>query len=215
MIKYLFGIQVIVNNVGEYLNYSDCKCRKKLTDKLIDECIGTIEETKLVNTTFTENENNYECTSCIVYIALMIIASTIFTVITVYLVYYNWYLINNNDDDDDDDDDDKNKNLMNVIIKMDTTKQINIKNRTYYFYNDIIDIENFDAKLLKIDKKLYKDIDIFNIGYVTKKKIGDCMNINSANLLYLSITLVNGYIEQKDSNKYLVFDSTDENKELL
>ena len=46
---------------------------------------------------------------------------------------------------------------------MDTTKQINIKNRTYYFYNDIIDIENFDAKLLKIDKKSYKDIDIFNM----------------------------------------------------
>ena len=54
---------------------------------------------------------------------------------------------------------------------MDTTKQINIKNRTYYFYNDIIDIENFDAKLLKIDKKSYKDIDIFNTGYVTKKKL--------------------------------------------
>ena len=47
---------------------------------------------------------------------------------------------------------------------MDTTKQIDIKNRTYYFYNDIIDIENFDAKLLKIDKKSYKDIDILNIG---------------------------------------------------
>ena len=62
---------------------------------------------------------------------------------------------------------------------MDTTKQINIKNRTYYFYNDIIDIENFDAKLLKIDKKPYKDINIFNIGYVTKKKIGNCKNINS------------------------------------
>ena len=54
---------------------------------------------------------------------------------------------------------------------METTKQINIKNQTYYFYNDIIDIENFDAKLLKIDKKSYKDIDIFNIGYVTKKKL--------------------------------------------
>ena len=51
---------------------------------------------------------------------------------------------------------------------MDTTKQMNIKNRTYYFYNDIIDIENVDAKLLKIDKKSYKDINIFNIGYVTK-----------------------------------------------
>ena len=41
------------------------------------------------------------------------------------------------------------------------------------------------------------------------------MNINSANPLYLSITCVNVYIEEKDSNKYLVFDSTDENKELL
>ena len=40
-------------NVGEYLNYSDCKCRKKLTDKLIDECSETIEQTKLFNTTFT------------------------------------------------------------------------------------------------------------------------------------------------------------------
>ena len=52
---------------------------------------------------------------------------------------------------------------------MDTTKWINIKNQTYYFYNDIIDVENFDAKLLKIDKKSYKEIDIFNIGYVTQK----------------------------------------------
>ena len=62
---------------------------------------------------------------------------------------------------------------------MDATKQTNIKNRTYYFYNDIIDLENFDAKLLRTDKKSYKDIGIYNIGYVTKKKIGNCMNINS------------------------------------
>ena len=98
---------------------------------------------------------------------------------------------------------------------MDTAKQINIENRTYYFYNDIIDIENFDGKLLKIDKKSYKDIDIFNIGYVTKKKIGNCMNINSVNPLYLGITCVVGYIGEKDSNKCLVFDSADEHKELL
>ena len=76
-------------NVGEYLNYSDCKCREKLTDKLIDEYIEAIEETKLVNITLTENKNNYECTSCIVYIVLMIVAFTIFTAITVYLIYYN------------------------------------------------------------------------------------------------------------------------------
>ena len=69
---------------------------KKLADKLIDECTKTIEETKLVNITFTENENNYEHNSCKVYIVLMTIAFTIFTGITVYLVYYNWSLINNN-----------------------------------------------------------------------------------------------------------------------
>ena len=57
--------------------------------------------------------------------------------------------------------------------KMETIKQINIKNRTYYFYNDIIDLENFKSNLLKIDKKSYKDIGICNIGYITIKKIGD------------------------------------------
>ena len=54
---------------------------------------------------------------------------------------------------------------------MGTLKQINIKNRTYYFYNDIIDLENFDSSLLKIDKKSYKDIGIYNIGYITIKKL--------------------------------------------
>ena len=96
---------------------------------------------------------------------------------------------------------------------MDTTKQINIKNRTHYFYNDIMDLENFDARLLKIDKKSCKDINIYNI--VTKKKISNCMTINCVNPLYLGITCANGYIEEEGMNKYLVFNSTDENKELL
>ena len=52
---------------------------------------------------------------------------------------------------------------------MGKVKQIEIKNRTYYFYNDIINIEEFDSKLLKIDKKSYKDIDIYYIGYITIK----------------------------------------------
>ena len=64
---------------------------------------------------------------------------------------------------------------------MGTIKQVNIKNRSYYFYNDIIDLKNFDTRLLRIDKKSYKDIDIYNIGYITKKKINDCKNINSVN----------------------------------
>ena len=50
-------------------------------------------------------------------------------------------------------------------------KQINIKNRTYYFYIDMINIKNFEPKLLEIDRKLYKNICIYNIEYITIKKI--------------------------------------------
>ena len=98
---------------------------------------------------------------------------------------------------------------------MGEVKQINITNRTYYFYNDIIDLKNFYARLLNIDKKSFKGIDIYNIGYITIKKIDDCKNIHSVNPLYLLIDHASGYIEEKGVNKYLVFDSTDENKELL
>ena len=98
---------------------------------------------------------------------------------------------------------------------MGVVKQIDIKNRTYYFYNDIINLKTFDARLLKIDKKSYKDICIYIIGYITIKRIGDCENIYSVNLLHLRIDHASGYIEEKGVNKYLVFDSTDENKELL
>ena len=98
---------------------------------------------------------------------------------------------------------------------MGKVKQIEIKNWTYYFYNDIINIEEFDSNLLKIDKKSYKDIDIYYIGYITIKKIGDCENIYSVNPLYLIIGKVDGHIEEKNGSKYLVFDSTDENKEVL
>ena len=95
---------------------------------------------------------------------------------------------------------------------METLKQINTKNRTYYFYNDI---ENFDLSLLKLDKKSYKGIGVYNIGYTTIKKIGDCKNIYSVNPLYLRITHANGYIEEINENKYLIFDFVDENKVLL
>ena len=98
---------------------------------------------------------------------------------------------------------------------MGEVKQINIKNRTYYFYNDMIDLKNFDARLLKIDKKSYKDIGIYNIGYITIKKIDDCENIYSVNPLYLIVNHANGYIKGKGVNKFLIFDSADENKELL
>ena len=79
---------------------------------------------------------------------------------------------------------------INYTYKM-WTKQINIKNRTYYFYNDIFNLENFDSSSLKLDEKSYKDIVIYNIGYITIKKIGDCKHIYSVNPLYLCVNHVN------------------------
>ena len=99
-------------------------------------------------------------------------------------------------------------------------KQINIKNRTYYFHNDRIDLKDFDAKLLKIDKKDYNEIEIYYIGYVTVKKFANCNNINSVNPLYLMFDEMIGHIEwnsveEKNWNKYLVLDDVDENKKVL
>ena len=80
---------------------------------------------------------------------------------------------------------------------MGTIKQINIKNGTYSFYLDIINLENFDSSLLKIDKKSYKEIGIYNVGYITIKNIGDYKNIYSVNPLNLRVDHVNEYIEEK------------------
>ena len=60
--------------------------------------------------------------------------------------------------------------IMFIMYKMGKVKQIDIKNQTYYFYNDIIDLNNFDARFLKIDKKSYKNIDIYYIRYIAIKK---------------------------------------------
>ena len=98
---------------------------------------------------------------------------------------------------------------------MGETKQINIKNWTYYFYNDIIDLKDFDAKLLKNDKKSYKNLHIYYIRYIAIKKIDDYESIYSVNPFYLRIDDARGYIEEKNGNKYLIFDSVNENKEVL
>ena len=99
-------------------------------------------------------------------------------------------------------------------------KQINIKNFTYYFFNYMINIKDFDSSLLKIDKKSHKNIGIYNIGYITIKKINDQENINSLNSLHLIIGEEDGYIEcslteENKGNRYLIFGSTDKNKEIL
>ena len=80
----------------------------------------------------------------------------------------------------------------------------------------MINLKIFESNLLQIDKKHYKGIDIYYIGYIAIKKIDDCENIHSENPLCLLFNHAGGYIEEKNGNKYLIFDdSVDKNKELL
>ena len=96
-----------------------------------------------------------------------------------------------------------------------TNNLVNIKNRTCYFCSDTIGLKDFEPNLLKIDKKSYKNIDIYYIGYITIKKIGDYESIYSVNPFYLRINHASGCIDKKCGNKYLILDSVDENKEVL
>ena len=95
---------------------------------------------------------------------------------------------------------------------MGKVKQFNIKNWNYYFYNNRINLKNFDAKLLKVDKKDYNEIDIYYIGYVTIKKIGDYNNINSVNPLYLMINEMIGHFEEKNEIRFESNDDLPMNK---
>ena len=95
---------------------------------------------------------------------------------------------------------------------------MDIKNRTYYFYSDMINLKEFDSNLSKL--KSYKDIGIYSIRYITIKKIDDYGNVYSVNPLYLTVDHTSGYVEcnsveEKVVNKYFIFDSADENEELL
>ena len=94
---------------------------------------------------------------------------------------------------------------------METTKEINIKNQTYYFYKDIINLYEFDESKIKVDKKDFNDVDIYYLGYEHKKKISECNVINSVNLLYLRMININGQFEKgKDDAWYLVISDKDD-----
>ena len=94
---------------------------------------------------------------------------------------------------------------------MGTIKEINIKNRTYYYYNDIIDLDEFDESKIKVDKKDFNDIDIYYLGYEYKKKITECNIIRSVNPLYLRIIDIKGQFEKgKDDTWYLVISDKDD-----
>ena len=90
------------------------------------------------------------------------------------------------------------------------SRDIDIKNHTYYFF----DFLNFDPNKIKIDEKSYKNILIYDIGYVTIKD-SKYVQINSVNPLYFIINKVNGYFEEINENKYLTLVPTKESKEKI
>ena len=98
---------------------------------------------------------------------------------------------------------------------MGKVKELNIKNQTYYFFNEMINIKNFHSNLLKIDKKSHKDFDIYYIGYITVKKIGDFENIHSVNPLYLLIHSATGYFKENNGEKYLILDPIEKYEEVF
>ena len=93
-------------------------------------------------------------------------------------------------------------------------KEINIKNRIYYFFDNMINIKDFNSNLIKIDKNSYKNIDIYYIGYITMKDF-DYVKVNSVNSLHLIMNKVDGYFEEINGNKYLTLVFIDKNKQLL
>ena len=97
---------------------------------------------------------------------------------------------------------------------MGSIKEINIKNRTNYFFNDMNNIKYFDSNVLKIDKSHTKTLYLLH-GYITIKNISDYESILNVNHFYLIIGEVDGCIEKSNGNKYLIVASTDKNKEVL
>ena len=86
-----------------------------------------------------------------------------------------------------------------------TIKQLDIKNKSCYFHNDLINLSNFHMNNLKLYKKTWKDIDFYYIGYVDKNKPEDWC-VNSVNLLYLVINKTFCFVGEKNGAKYLKID---------
>ena len=80
----------------EYLDYESCKCRKRLIDKLVEECIGDIDEKKLHSNKMvynsTLNDHQKVCNSCKIYIILFAIAFLIIMGLSSLFIYFHWYL---------------------------------------------------------------------------------------------------------------------------
>ena len=151
----MLGILVIVSvniikRVGEYLDYENRKCRKKLVDILVDECTEIVEEVKLVKITHAKNANSYKCSFSKVCVALSLSVFKINIGIATYYIYSQCYL----------------KKMLLVLgliltlkqtftklIKWEQPNKLILKIELIIFTTIKFDLKDFDASMLKVDKK--------------------------------------------------------------
>ena len=135
-------------NIGEYLHYKNCKCRKRLIDNLVEECSENIYENESLDiislNVIPLNVYKKVCSSCMVCIVLFVVFLITSVCSCCVFIYFHCYLKKDNIT--------TNFSVGYLNIYM-ATKQIAIKNRTYYLYNDLINIKNFDPNILKLNKK--------------------------------------------------------------
>ena len=104
-------------------------------------------------------------------------------------------------------------------------KEPNIKNQTYYYFDDMTDIRNSHSNLLKIDKKSRRGSDIYYVNYLTIEKLSNCNfncncdcnyeNIRNVNQLYLIIHSATGCFRKEYGEKYLILHSTEKYEEVF
>ena len=152
---------------GQYLDYKNCVYKHKFIGRIIEECTNVINETMINNKDNIDNDN----TITNIFIVLFSIVMFILIVCSCIFIYFKWFK-------------NKKKILTTLRIKM-VIKSLKIKNQSYYYWYDIIFIDDFNTKLFKIAKRESRaGIGIYYIGYVVNKLEYD---ISSVKPLYLSV----------------------------
>ena len=159
-------------DIGEYLDYENWKCSKKLVHKLVEECTENVDEKEIFpEKLHSEKTVTPVCSSYTIYITPFSFLFTIKIGIATYFIYYKY--INH-----DKKTVAKEGSILQTTIywikflkHIKTVKNISIKNRNYSFFNYLIALKDFDETNLKVDKNYHKHIDIYYTGYTTIKKL--------------------------------------------
>ena len=181
---------------GQYLDYKKCICKNKLIGRVIAECTSVINETMINNKDNIDNNN----TITNIFIGLFSVIMFAVIVFLCVLLILSGLKVKNY----------LKINILTVphtLIKM-VIKSLKMKNQSYYYWNDLIFIDDFNIKFFKIVKRESRiGDDIYYIGYVVNKLEYDT---NTVKPLYLIVKSLLESVEKIDgsSDRYLVIDKS-------